>query len=238
MVAAFCVISILLQMSRTLIKNAPDFNRHLIWLLIPASLLAQLKMGDNGNYPSFGPDTFTEFFPPAHLLVYYGIFFAFGSIAFGIRTKESEPLIDHLGKRWYLLLPVTVLGLLPAGLEETFEGDSWFTASLLQILYAWGMSIGLIGLFRKLFINEKNSVRYLSDASYWMYIAHLPLVIAAQWLFRDWELFSFLKFLLICVSVGPILLASYRLFVRYTLIGTLLNGKKTRKPKNINPISN
>jgi hypothetical protein len=238
MVAAFCVISILLQMSRTLIKNTPDFNRHLIWLLIPASLLAQLKMGDNGNYPSFGPDTFTEFFPPAHLLVYYGIFFAFGSIAFGIRTKESEPLIDHLGKRWYLLLPVTVLVLLPAGLEETFEGGSWFTASLLQILYAWGMSIGLIGLFRKLFINEKNSVRYLSDASYWMYIAHLPLVIAAQWLFRDWELFSFLKFLLICVSVGPILLASYRLFVRYTLIGTLLNGKKTRKPKNINPISN
>ena len=238
MVSGFCIVSIFLRTSRTLIKNTPDFKRHLIWLLIPASLLTQLKMGDNGNYPSFGPDTFTEFFPPAHLLVYYGIFFTFGSIAFDIRTKESEPLIDHLGKRWYVLLPVSVLGLLPAGLGETFEGDSWFTASLLQILYAWGMSIGLIGLFRKLFINEKNSVRYLSDASYWMYIAHLPLVIAAQWLFRDWEIFSFLKFLLICVSVSPLLLASYRLFVRYTPIGTLLNGKKTREPKNINPISN
>ena len=79
----------------------PDFKRHFIWLLLPASLLMQLKMGDGGNYASFGPDTFTEFFPPAHLLIYYGLFFAFGSITFGIKTKKSEPLIDHLGKRWY-----------------------------------------------------------------------------------------------------------------------------------------
>ena len=236
MVAGFCIVSIVLQTIRPVIKNTPDFKLQLIWLLLPASLLMQLKMGDGGNYASFGPDTFTEFFPPAHLLIYYGLFFAFGSITFGIRTKKSEPLIDHLGKRWYVLLPITVIGILPLGLGATFEGDSWFIASLLQILYAWGMSIGLIGLFRKLFAKERNSVRYLSDASYWMYIAHLPLVISAQWLFRDWEIFSFLKFFLICISISPILLASYQLFVRYTPIGTLLNGKRKRKPENSSPI--
>ena len=236
MVAGFCIVSIVLQTIRPVIKKTPDFKLQLIWLLLPASLLMQLKMGDGGNYASFGPDTFTEFFPPAHLLIYYGLFFAFGSITFGIRTKKSEPLIDHLGKRWYVLLPITVIGILPLGLGATFEGDSWFIASLLQILYAWGMSIGLIGLFRKLFAKERNSVRYLSDASYWMYIAHLPLVISAQWLFRDWEIFSFLKFFLICISISPILLASYQLFVRYTPIGTLLNGKRKRKPENPSPI--
>ena len=236
MVAGFCIVSIVLQTIRPVIKNTPDFKLQLIWLLLPTSLLMQLKMGDGGNYASFGPDTFTEFFPPAHLLIYYGLFFAFGSITFGIRTKKSEPLIDHLGKRWYVLLPITVIGILPLGLGATFEGDSWFIASLLQILYAWGMSIGLIGLFRKLFAKERNSVRYLSDASYWMYIAHLPLVISAQWLFRDWEIFSFLKFFLICISISPILLASYQLFVRYTPIGTLLNGKRKRKPENSSPI--
>ena len=236
MVAGFCIVSIVLQTIRPVIKNTPDFKLQLIWLLLPASLLMQLKMGDGGNYASFGPDTFTEFFPPAHLLIYYGLFFAFGSITFGIRTKKSEPLMDHLGKRWYVLLPITVIGILPLGLGATFEGDSWFIASLLQILYAWGMSIGLIGLFRKLFAKERNSVRYLSDASYWMYIAHLPLVISAQWLFRDWEIFSFLKFFLICISISPILLASYQLFVRYTPIGTLLNGKRKRKPENSSPI--
>ena len=236
MVAGFCIASIVFQTIRPLIENMPDFKRHFIWLLLPASLLMQLKMGDGGDYASFGPDTFTEFFPPAHLLIYYGLFFAFGSITFGIRTKKSEPLMDHLGKRWYVLLPITVIGILPLGLGATFEGDSWFVASLLQIVYVWGMSIGLIGLFRKLFVNERSGVRYLSDASYWMYIAHLPLVIAAQWLFRDWEIFSFLKFLLICILVNPVLLASYQLFIRYTPIGTLLNGKRKRKPENPSPI--
>ena len=33
---------------------------------------------------------------------------------------------------------------LPAGLGATFEGDSWFIASLLQVVYVWGMlSFGL-----------------------------------------------------------------------------------------------
>ncbi len=138
---------------------------------------------------------------------------SFGSITFGMKTKESEPLMDHLGKRWYLILPITMLGVLPAGLGATFDGDSWFIASLLQVVYVWGMSFGLIGLFRKLFATERSGVRYLSDASYWMYITHLPLVIAAQWLFRDWEIFPFLKFLLICILVSPVLLAYVEVFV-------------------------
>ena len=233
MVAGFCIASVVFQTMKPLTRNIPDFKRHIIWLLLPASLFLQLKMDDE----YFGPDTSTELFPPAHLLIYYGLFFAFGSITFGMKTRKSEPLIDHLGKRWYVILPITVIGILPAGLGETFESNSWFIDSLLQVVYAWGMSIGLIGLFRKLFINKRNSVRYLSDASYWMYITHLPLVIATQWLFRDWEIFSFLKFLLICILVSPILLASYQLFVRYTPIGTLLNGKRKREPENPYPIS-
>ncbi len=237
MVAGFCITSIIFQTFRSQLIKLPNFKSNFIWLFLPASLFLQLQMGDGGNNESFGPDTFTEVFPPAHLLVYYGLFFSFGSITFGMKTKESEPLMDHLGKRWYLILPITVLGVLPAGLEATFDGDSWFIASLLQVVYVWGMSFGLIGLFRKLFATERSGVRYLSDASYWMYITHLPLVIATQWLFRDWEIFPFLKFLLICILVSPVLLASYQLFVRYTPIGTLLNGKRKREPENPYPIS-
>ena len=49
------------------------------------------------------------------------------------------------------------------------------------------MSFGLIGLFRRVFATERRGVRYLSDASYWMYVVHLPLIMAAQWLVRDWS---------------------------------------------------
>ena len=232
MVAGFCFTSIIFQSITALFSKTFDYKRCLIWLLIPASFLMQLKMGNEGNENSFGPDTFTGFFPPAHLLIYYGIFFAFGAVTFGIKTKEGQPLIDRLGKEWTVILPIIVLGILPAALGATFKGESWFTAAALQTVYAWGMSIGLIGLFRKLFAEEKRGLRYLSDASYWMYVTHLPLVIAIQWFLRDWEIFSFIKFLLTCIIVSPILLTSYHFFVRYTTIGKLLNGKRQREPKN------
>ena len=90
------------------------------------------------------------------------------------------------------------------------------------------MSIGLIGLFRSVFWRERRGVRYLSDASYWMYLAHIPLVIAAQMLVRDWNTAAVFKFGLICVTVSALLLITYQRFVRYTPIGTLLNGKRTR----------
>ena len=69
-----------------------------------------------------------------------------------------------------------------------------------MVLYSWGMCLGLIGLFRVLLPRERPSVRYLADASYWIYLIHLPLVIGAQIMVRDWALPSGIKFLL--TSVG------------------------------------
>jgi hypothetical protein len=61
-----------------------------------------------------------------------------------------------------------------------------------------------------------------------MYLAHLPLVLAAQLLVRDWPLPPAPKFLIVCSSVFIILLATYHLLVRYSWIGALLNSRKSR----------
>ena len=90
------------------------------------------------------------------------------------------------------------------------------------------MAIGLIGLFKFLLSREKFSIRYYSDASYWMYLIHLPLVILAQGLITDWHIHESLKFFKISLSVTVVLLISYRFFVRYTFIGTLLNDVRTK----------
>jgi peptidoglycan/LPS O-acetylase OafA/YrhL len=71
-------------------------------------------------------------------------------------------------------------------------------------------------------------MRYISDSSYWLYLAHLPLILIAQSLVQDWALSPFLKFPLVCGSVTLVLLLSYQLFVRYTPIGTFLNGPRKR----------
>ena len=204
--------------------------RWVMWLLIPLTLLPQLGMAGGGAYPMFGPDTNTGLLPSLHLLAYYAAFFAFGALAYGRRDRNGALLADTLGRRWPVVLPVTVLVVCPAGLAVTFvpEIRSWAASQVLQVLYAWGMCLGLVGLFRVLLPRERPSVRYLADASYWIYLVHLPLVIGAQIVVRDWGLPSGIKFLLITVGVSAVLLLSYQAFVRCTPIGTLLNGRKRR----------
>ena len=62
-----------------------------------------------------------------------------------------------------------------------------------------------------------------------MYIAHLPLVIAGQRLATSWSANPHLAFALILVGVTAILLLAYQAGVRYTPIGTMLNGKRVRQ---------
>ena len=71
-------------------------------------------------------------------------------------------------------------------------------------------------------------MRYISDSSYWLYIVHLPLVLLVQWLVREWTIPVFFKFGMVLIAVTVLLLLSYQCFVRYTPIGTLLNGPRKR----------
>ena len=208
----------------------PIWPRWVMWSMIPLTIVPQLYMGGGGAYPVFGPDTSDGLVPFPHVLAYYATFFAFGALMYRRRGRSGLELVDTIGRAWWLFLPVSFLIVLPAGLVFTFEPElfSWPVASVLQVAYAWGMCFGLMGLFRVLLPRERRGVRYLSDSSYWLYLAHLPVVVVAQAMVRDWKLPAEVKFLMITVSVTVLLLATYQLFVRYTPIGTMLNGKKVR----------
>ena len=210
--------------------------RLVMWSMIPLTLLPQLAMGVGGAFPVFGPDTYDGFLPPAeapHLLAYYAAFFTFGALLYGRPAPGGGLASDRIGRFWPFTLPLSLLIAFPIGLAFTFDPEmfSWPAASVLQVLYAWGMCLGLMGLFRALLGRERRGVRYLSDSSYWLYLAHLPLVVAAQLWVRDWAIPSGVKFLGISAGVTLLLLACYQLFIRYTPVGAALNGKKTRPPR-------
>jgi peptidoglycan/LPS O-acetylase OafA/YrhL len=99
-------------------------------------------------------------------------------------------------------------------------------ATILQPAYAWTMALGLIGLFCRLFPYPRPAVSWLADASYWMYLVHVPLVMVAQLVVRQWPLPAEVKFVVILATVTLLLLVSYRWCVRYTAIGSLLNGPR------------
>lgn len=205
-----------------------------LWL-VPVTMVPALAMGL--QVPNFGPDTSSGLLPLPQVLLYYAVFFGFGVLYYD--SKDDQ---QRLGRGWPLTLPLAALVALPLGYDFIFgtfgirdavlpESLHHVAAVLFEVLYAWLMTFGLIGGFRRFFASESPTMRYLSDSAYWLYLIHLPLVIFVQAFTAPLPGPSWLKLLAVSLAVSLFLLASYQLLVRYTFIGTLLNGKKTRPSK-------
>lgn len=84
----------------------------------------------------------------------------------------------------------------------------------------------VVGLALRFWSGHSALRRYLADASYWIYIVHLPLVMAAQVVVQDWTLVWPVKLALVVVGVMAVSLASYELMVRHGMMGRWLNGRR------------
>jgi ABC-type multidrug transport system ATPase subunit len=99
----------------------------------------------------------------------------------------------------------------------------------------WGWVLGLTGAALRFLSNFNATRRYLADASYWIYLAHLPLVVALQIWVSDWPLHWSVKYPFILIVSFAVLFLSYHYLVRPTFIGRLLNGRKY--PRKISPLA-
>ncbi|MEO2017240.1 MAG: acyltransferase family protein [Fuerstiella sp.] len=202
----------------------------LFWL-IPLTMLPQSFMGPG----SFGPDSSIGLLPIPAVLAYYAIFFFFGAVYWDMDDRDGQ-----LGRGWYISLPIALLIVFPIALDlvsGTFgitprledASTNALVANFLQAMFAWLMTFGLIGLCRRLLSGESKPMRYISDSSYWLYLAHLPLILLAQWVVRDLQIPAFLKFATVTIVISAFLLVTYEFGVRYSFIGRLLNGPRERK---------
>jgi hypothetical protein len=219
-------------------KGLPDWlilsPVRFLWL-IPLTMVPQLFMGF--IMPVFGADTSEGILPMPHVLVFYAIFFGFGALYFD-RDDDS----GRMGRWWWLSLPLGLFIIFPLGMELSAGVSSLRDeivpsilhrpiSALLQVTYAWVMTFGLMGLFRRLLTRANYAIRYISDSSYWLYLAHLPLIIGAQMLVRDWPIPATAKFTLVCGVVTVVLLITYQTLVRYRWLGRFLNGPRKRPEK-------
>jgi peptidoglycan/LPS O-acetylase OafA/YrhL len=190
------------------------------WLTIPLTVSLQIM----AEWVDFGPELLVRNFPTLVTLGYYTSFFFFG-VFFYCR--------GFVTRRWWTIALVPALLLIfPAGyvlLNSSVEA-AWALplSKLLRVLYAWMMCWGLAGLFRWIATRERYWVRYISDSTYWVYLCHLPLIFLAERYLGPLTWSDHWKFMLICVGIVAVLLVSYQYGVRYSPIGTFLNGKRER----------
>lgn len=193
-----------------------------LWL-IPLTMVPQWFMSARGAIPNFGPDNFISIIPMPYIPIYYGIFFFVGAFYYDCDDSDAK-----VGRQWIITMPVALLVIFPITLTLGFSTNFLGayrqpTLLALKAMYAWLMVFSLIGISRELISRENRVWRYLADVAYWLYLVHLPLLLLMQEMVRTWDLPAVVKFGLICFAVTGILLLIHQFFLRYTLLGTLLN---------------
>lgn len=162
------------------------------------------------------------------------------AFVFGWWLHRRADLLDHLASRFWLYGIAAAAGTwlclnLNGGATPTAElvnGSDHPLYCLVYPLTAWSFAFFLIGGARVLLKKEMPAIRYLADASYWIYLVHIPLVLLFQYLVKDYDWNIWYKVGIVLFGTLFAGLLSYRLFVRYTFIGTILNGRR-RKEKAV-----
>jgi peptidoglycan/LPS O-acetylase OafA/YrhL len=96
---------------------------------------------------------------------------------------------------------------------------------------------GIIGLFLRYLDSYNRVTRYLTDASYWIYLVHLPLTVLLPSLLIRFDAPLLAKFLIVETVTVAVTALSYHYLVRATFIGQMLNGRRyTRSLPSRTPV--
>ncbi|MCZ0953169.1 MAG: acyltransferase family protein, partial [Rhodospirillaceae bacterium] len=183
---------------------------------------------------SWAIDYYAGPFPPLRLLALYGLFFGFGWML--LRRRETLPgfkrhawiflaagVLCFLGYRHFLDAGCTLAS------DRTCTGpggEHHLRAVVFLALSMWFMTYSLIGLFLRYLGKPSPGWRYMADASYWIYIVHVPFVMLLPLLLTGVPLPGIVKLALVSVTATGLILVTYRYFVRPTFIGKQLNGHR------------
>jgi len=161
-------------------------------------------------------------------LIYSGFFL------FGWLLHRQATLMEHFSRLTGGKSALCVIAIIAACLLTRFEIQfahphyHLFKIGFVfsYALMMWSLVALTIGLFKRCFNRSSKMVRYLADASYWLYLIHLPIVIWLQIAFAELPLHWSIKLVAICAITLSLSLVLYDAFIRSTFVGAVLNGKR------------
>ena len=207
------------------------FAPALLAVPLAASLFFQSKW-----FAWFGiPTPDQSLYPNLPAIVGFGSAFTLGWL-----LHRQPELLRALERRWIFNLTLAIAAtatclsltgvspfLVPA--KQDMQG---FAYAVSYAIGGWSWSFALIGLCLRFLSDFSPARRYLADASYWIYLAHLPLVMALQVAMTRVEWSAWVEFPLVLAISMTLLLASYHWLVRGRWLGNLLNGRKRSEQRS------
>jgi peptidoglycan/LPS O-acetylase OafA/YrhL len=181
------------------------------------------------TYPEGIPAPDTSLIPNTAAVAGYGT-----AMIFGWLVHRQLKQLPALAARWRghaALAALTSLACwwIQSDQVRAFPLPATAEKTLYVVLYGfalWSWIFALTGFALRHLSKPSPVRRYVADASYYIYLAHLPIVVAFNVLVSEWAMHWTVKYPLVVAASLLILFASYHLLVRPTVIGQVLNGKK------------
>ncbi|TFW10632.1 hypothetical protein E4L96_23270 [Massilia arenosa] len=157
-----------------------------------------------------------------------------GAFLFGWLAQRQGGAVDRWRRHWAWHLGVALAltgaclgmaGLAPRLLPAT-PGSATLAYAVCYGIGAWSWAFALTGLGLRFFDRPHPLRQYLADASYWIYLVHLPLVVLLQGLVSQQGWPWALKLASIVAGAFAVMLATYAWMVRGTWVGAVLNGRR------------
>jgi glucan biosynthesis protein C len=217
-------IGSILQKSKSIVSGILFRSRFPIVFIILCSVINLPTQGElivnpiaGGLYFAIGYNLYGNVRLFTFLQAHWKYYFLAGLVGFTLYTiLESKNLVtdiysgDLTGDKYLKVI------------SEPFVAITVSSKIVCAILFSYAF----IGLSEKKFGSYNAMLRFISDGAYWMYLIHLPIVTLITFFMFNLHMSIEFKFLIAIVMTSMICLGTYKYFVRSTLIGILLNGKR------------
>ena len=166
--------------------------------------------------------------PHVPSLIYYGSFFVFGYV-FHFYSDFLVGLGRYVPWCAALALLLFPLSLYVTHLEHVAVAPA-FGNHLLAVLVhgfcTWTLICLFIGSALRYFDYESPWILYISQSSYWVFLAHLPAAAFAGWWLVPYDLPAIVKFLCVTTFTTVVCFVTYHYWVQCTWISAFLNGRR------------
>lgn len=104
---------------------------------------------------------------------------------------------------------------------------------VLAALFPWLLTFGALGTLLRSDRGKGPAMRFLAEASFWVYLVHVPIVAFAQLVLLPVAWPAAAKFVVVSLVALGLSYGSYVPLARYSLLGSIINGARKRAAKGM-----
>ncbi len=176
--------------------------------------------------------------PNPSRVAHYLYFFAAGGLL--ARMSSARDRLIPRGRLYLALAALDFVVMSPMLLRfaaAPLHGPERVVFAALAALFPWLATLGALGVCLERSASKGGALRFSSEASFWVYLVHVPVILLLQAVLLPYAWPWWAKFSIVSVITVGLSLLSYEYVARYSAVGAIVNGarKRLKGPRRVSP---